>query len=147
MIDPAPHFDDANDPGAMFVKTTSDAGALAGVRRQVEAFCAAHGFAERAAGEVGLCVNEAIANIIRHAYQNQGGRPIELTATVVDDTLRVSLRDWGEGLPPDALPAHKDDPYEPGGLGLICLGRLMDKVVFTPQAQGMLLELIRRRKA
>ena len=76
------------DSGALFLRTTSDTSELAGVRRQIEAFCLAHGFGERAIGEVGLCVNEAMANVIRHAYKNQPGQPIEVTASMVDDTLR-----------------------------------------------------------
>ena len=131
--------------GALFLRTTSDTAELSPVRRQIEAFCAANGFDERAAGEVGLCVNEAMANIIRHAYRSRKGEPIEVTATVADATLRVLLRDWGEGAPPGALPTEKDDPMEPGGLGLICLGRLLDRVTFTPQPKGMLLELMRKR--
>lgn len=132
--------------GAMFVRTTSDTRELAGVRRQVEAFCADNGFDDRAVGEVGLCVNEAMANIIRHAYLGRGGEPIEVTASVTDHTLTVALRDWGEGRPPEKLPTEKDDPLTPGGLGLICLGRLMDRVTFTPQKVGMLLELVRGQR-
>lgn len=144
MSDSTPPTTDAG--GAMFVRTTSDTSELAGVRRQVEAFCAANGFDERACGEVGLCVNEAMANVIRHAYRGKPGQPIELTATVADGVLRVAMRDWGEGQPPPgALPTEKADPLEPGGLGLICLGRLLDRVTFTPQPKGMLLELLRRR--
>lgn len=136
---------DPSSPGGLFVRATSDTAELATVRRQVEAFAAEHGFDERAVGELGLCVNEAMANIIRHAYRGRGGEPIELTATFADEKLKIALRDWGEGQPPESLPTAKDDPMKPGGLGLICMGRLMDKVTFTPQAKGMLLELIRKR--
>lgn len=143
MSEPTPHVEVPG--GALFVRTTSDTSELATVRRQIEAFCAANGFDERGVGEIGLCVNEAMANIIRHAYRGRRGEPIEVTATVADATLRVSLRDWGEGAPPGALPTEKEDPLQPGGLGLICLGRLLDRVTFTPQPKGMLLELVRRR--
>lgn len=136
---------DGSSGGALFVKTTSDTSQLAVVRRQVEAFCQDGGFDERAVGEIGLCVNEAMANIIRHAYRGRAGEPIEVTASITDGTLNVSLRDWGEGQPPGTLPTEKLDPMKPGGLGLICLGRLMDQVTFTPQPAGMLLELIRHR--
>jgi hypothetical protein len=33
----------------------------------------------------------------------------------------------------------------PGGLGLLCLGRLMNRVTFTPQQPGMLLEMTKKR--
>lgn len=132
-------------PGAFGIRTTSNAAEIAPLRRQLESFVASHGFDERSVGEVGLCVNEAMANIIRHAYRGKRDEPIELTASVVGDELEISLRDWGEGIRPGPLPEHKSDPMNPGGLGLICLGRLMDRVTFTPQQPGMLLEMSKKR--
>lgn len=132
-------------PGALSIRARSNTAEIAPVRRQVEAFALSHGFTQRVVGEIGLCVNEAIANIVRHAYRGKEGQPIELTATVVGDELEISLRDWGEGIQPGPLPEQKHDPVNPGGLGLICLGRLMDRVTFTPQQPGMLLEMSRRR--
>jgi anti-sigma regulatory factor (Ser/Thr protein kinase) len=58
--------------------------------------------------------------------------------------LRICLRDWGSGHAPGALPREVADPEKPGGLGLLCMGRLMDKVSFTPQTKGMLLEMRKR---
>jgi anti-sigma regulatory factor (Ser/Thr protein kinase) len=135
----------ADVPGAMTIRTTSDAAEIAPIRRQVESFVASHAFDEKSVAEVGLCVNEAIANIIRHAYRGKGGEPIEVTMSVVGEELEISLRDWGEGIKPGPLPEHKMDPMNPGGLGLLCLGRLMDRVTFTPQYPGMLLEMTKRR--
>ena len=132
-------------PEALTIRTTSDPSEIAPVRRQIEAFVGSHGFGEKAVAEVGLCVNEAIANIIRHAYQGEGGQPIELTASIVTDELEIALRDWGGGIKPGPLPEHKIDPMNPGGLGLLCLGRLMDRVTFTPQQPGMLLEMTKKR--
>jgi anti-sigma regulatory factor (Ser/Thr protein kinase) len=39
----------------------------------------------------------------------------------------------------------KVDPLTPGGLGMVCLGQLMDEVVYAPQRDGMLLTMSRRR--
>lgn len=130
-------------PAALLIKTVSSTAELAPVRRQIEHFCEEAGFDARAVGEIGLCVNEAMANIIRHAYRGQQDQPMEVGATIVDGLLKISLRDWGEGLKPGPLPDSKPDPMNPGGLGLICLGRLMDKITFTPQKPGMLLEMSR----
>jgi len=33
----------------------------------------------------------------------------------------------------------------PGGLGMVCLRQLLDEVVFTPQPDGMLLTMVRKR--
>lgn len=131
--------------GAFNLRVTSNTAELAPARRQLEAFAASHGFDDAAVAAIGLCVNEAMANVIRHAYRNQPDQPIELTATVVDDQIEIGLRDWGSGIQPGPLPEHKVDPMNPGGLGLICLGRLMDRITFTPQQPGMLLEMSKRK--
>ena len=113
------------------------------MRHAIEAFATQARFGDVAVGEIGLCVNEAIANIIRHAYRGQSDRPIELDAGFDPESSRLTIRirDYGTGIQPGPLPHEKLDPMKPGGLGLICLGRLMDSIRFTPQNPGMLLEL------
>lgn len=128
---------------ALALRVSSSTAELAPVRRQIEHFAQSAGFDEHAVGEIGLCVNEAMANVIRHAYRGHDDQPIEVGATFAQNTLTITLRDWGEGLKPGPLPDAKPDPMRPGGLGLICLGRMMDKITFTPQTPGMLLEMIR----
>lgn len=129
------------------LKFNSDPANLAPARRAVEAFCEKAGFGEHAAGQVGICVNEALANIIRHAYEGAADRPIKLKIEFRTEVLRVSIRDWGSGVNPFDLPQPKRDPLRPGGLGLICLRQLMDEVVFERQLDGMLLTMTRQRSA
>jgi serine/threonine-protein kinase RsbW len=130
-------------PPSLRLQTTSDPANLAPVRRQIEAFCTARGFRDPALGEIVLCVNEAMTNITRHAYGGATDRPIEIEADFSQNQLRVSLRDWGNGKqPPGCMQEH--DPLRPGGIGLLCLGKLMDQFTFTPQPDGMRLTMYRR---
>ena len=55
------------------------------------------------------------------------------------------IRDWGNGVNPGAIPPRAHDPATPGGIGLICLRSMMDRAEFTPQPDGMLLTLSKRR--
>ncbi|HEY7088987.1 MAG TPA: ATP-binding protein [Tepidisphaeraceae bacterium] len=137
-------------PTNVRLKILSDPANLAGVRQSVEALCAANGFATKACEEVGLCVNEAMANVIRHAYDGAEDKPIEVSAEITSRTggsgggaVRIAIRDWGNGVNPETLPQRPRDPLKPGGLGLICLRQMMHEVVFTPQPDGMLLEMTR----
>ena len=125
----------------------SDPAAIAPARRTVEEFAARHDFGERAVADIGLCLNEALANIIRHAYEGRTDRPIALHCHAGDDALTVILRDWGNGRLPD-LRRQPPDPtaLHPGGLGLPCLKQLLDSLEFLPQPDGMLLKMIRRRR-
>lgn len=123
----------------------SDAAQLAPARKSVESFCAENGFSENAVGEIGLCLNEALANVIRHAYRGESDCPIEIEAKIESDGLHLKVRDWGEGTKPQLTQKVERDPMQPGGLGLICMGRLMDQVTFTPQSRGMLLEMLKKK--
>ena len=134
------------------LKITSDTSQVAAVRKQIETLTQQHGFTPDATASIGLSLNEAIANIIRHAYSGESQKPISITVELsppgtVDSALpataiRIALRDWGNGLhPSQTLLPGPHDPLRPGGLGLICLHKLMDQVKYQTQPDGMLLTL------
>lgn len=127
------------------LKIISDPANLAPVRTDVEALCRENGFDEKAVGEVGLVLNEALANVIRHAYDEATDQPIEVTAEIVSDTLMVRIRDWGSGEDPSRRKPKPHDPTKPGGLGLICMNEWMDEVSYDPQPDGMLLTMKRKK--
>ena len=122
----------------------SDPASLADARKAVEGFCRSHGLAQAGVDAVGLCVNEALANVIRHAYAGATDRPIEVRAADTGDAVRVQIRDWGTGRVPPPAPAAKD-PLTPGGLGLVCMKRMLDDATYEPQPDGMLLTLEKRK--
>jgi serine/threonine-protein kinase RsbW len=124
------------------LRITSDPANLRPVRRQVETFCAECGFDEQAGGEIVLCVNEALANVTRHAYGGAKDKPVELHFAFSQGRLTVTLRDWGNGQLPPSRPGERD-PLRPGGVGMICLRSLMDDISFAPQPDGMLLTMER----
>ena len=106
---------------AIDAKFDSDPAHLAAVRTAIESLCTEGGFDAKATGEIGLVVNEAI---------------------------EIALRDWGNGKCPSELVNLKPpDPLTPGGLGLICMHKMMDQVLFTPQPHGMLLTMRRKKTA
>ena len=136
-------------PRRLELKITSHPSNLASVRKAIEAFAFANHFDERAVAEIGLCVNEAIANIIRHAYKWRDDRPVEITAAMDGrdgGTMVITLRDWGLGVDPSTLPCREYDPLEPGGVGLICLKQWMDRVSYTPQSDGGMLTTLTRSR-
>ena len=139
----------AESPDGLLLNVTSNPANLAPVRRACEAFCRRQGLDDAALADVGLCVNEAMANVTRHAYGGATDRPVRVTAEALDGggavvpdgdpaarRVRVTIRDWGTGVNPLALPARQRDPLQPGGLGLVCLRELLDGVAFEPQADG-----------
>lgn len=133
-------------PANLRLKMLSDPANLAMARQSVETYCADNGFDTTACQEIGLCVNEALANIIRHAYDGATNGLIDLTAECDPMRVRIRIRDWGNGIHPEPAPSPRHDPLTPGGLGLLCLKRMMHSVVFKPQSDGMLLEMTRERE-
>jgi len=131
---------------ALDLRVTSDPANLAGVRKSIEQFAAEQGFGPDAVAEVGLVVNEAMANVIRHAYNGQTDRPMHLSADADPRQLTIRLRDWGNGVDPSRLGRPEHDPLNPGGVGMVCLKKWMDDITFTRQPDGMLMTMIRRRK-
>jgi len=137
----------------LVLNVTSDPANLAPVRRACEAFCHSHGLDDAAINDVGLCVNEAMANITRHAYGGATDKPVVVTAEAIGGDgqdgrpgVRITLRDWGSGVNPLAQAPRERDPMRPGGLGLVCLRQLLDDARFEPQPDGgMLLTMVKRK--
>lgn len=123
----------------------SDPGEIADVRKRLELFAELQGFDEICVDNLGLVINEAIANVIRHAYKGREDQKIELSAQMENDELVVLLRDWGSGALPN-LAKQKTDLSQPGGLGLSCMKQIMDSLEFIPQSDGMLLKMTKRKR-
>jgi anti-sigma regulatory factor (Ser/Thr protein kinase) len=135
--------------GQVELRFTSDPANLAPVREAVERLALAGGLDATDTGEVGLCVNEALANVMRHAYGGAVDKPIEVRARWQNRSLVITVRDWGNGIDPSGIQesAKKHNPLKPGGLGLICLRKLMDDTTFAPQRDGMLLTMVKNADA
>ena len=137
-------------PRRLELKVSSAPSNLATVRKAIESFASANGFDEKGVAEIGLCVNEAVANIIRHAYRGNETRPVHVAAQMEDGDgggrIVITLRDWGVGIDPTTLPCRPYDPLEPGGVGLICLQQWMDAVTYARQGDGSMLTTLTRRK-
>src|SRR5688572_15137417 len=104
-------------PGRLELRIVSDPATLRDVRREVEAFAAACGCDPQCGNDVGLCVNEALANVMRHAYHGAADQPIVIEVEDIGAKIEVRIRDWGEAFDPAALKRREYDPLEPGGLG------------------------------
>jgi anti-sigma regulatory factor (Ser/Thr protein kinase) len=133
------------------LKIASDPANLREVRHRIETFAEAAGMPKQACDELGLVANEAMANIIRHGYGGAKDQPMLITAEVVKveangNAVKLSIRDWAQPFDPASLPRSKTDPLKPGGLGLVCMRKLMDDVQFARLSDGMLLTMVKRVK-
>jgi anti-sigma regulatory factor (Ser/Thr protein kinase) len=78
-----------------------------------------------------LLTSELVTNAVRHAGHTSDD-PIELTVSVDDDVVRVSVRDRGPGFDPSEVPVRSEE----GGWGLNLVRRLSSRWGVTPADDG-----------
>jgi serine/threonine-protein kinase RsbW len=128
----------------------ADFGELATIRDFVASAGGELGLAQDLIYDLQLAVDEACANVVKHAYGGQGGE-IKVTVESVGDTVQVIIRDWGSAFDPQAVPIPdvsaplEDRPL--GGLGLFLMRQMMDQVRFQfDREQGNTLIMSKKRQ-
>jgi len=114
------------------------------MRGETRSFLEAAGLDEMSAELVDLALDEACANIIRHAYAGCGERPIRLIMECANKTLRFILRDFGEPCDPGKIQGRELEDFRPGGLGIPIIHTAFDEVEFVPCKKGTRLTLVKR---
>jgi anti-sigma regulatory factor (Ser/Thr protein kinase) len=94
-----------------------------------------------------LAVDEALANIIRHAYGGDFNREIEVNCRAFPDRLEFVLLDHGD--PPDSarLAPHALDDESLSGRGTHIIRSVMDEVSYEQAPRGNQLRLGKRLPA
>ncbi len=93
---------------------------------------------------VTLAVDEALANIIRHAYGNRHDLEIEFECLVNEEQMEFTLLDRGE--PPDMakICGQPLDEHALSGRGTHLIKAVMDVVSYEKVSTGNQLKLIKR---
>ena len=88
------------------------------------------GLAPAASYNIHLAVDEALVNIITHAYENDPSGLIELTFEIWADRLVIQVRDWGLSFDPSAVPEPSSSHPPQRGYGVYLIHKLMDNVMY-----------------
>jgi serine/threonine-protein kinase RsbW len=81
-----------------------------------------------------LAIDEAVANVVEHAYEGSRG-DIDLVFLLDDDRLEITIRDNGKKFNPELIPTP--DIHEhikrglKGGLGMFLMRKIMDEVRYS----------------
>jgi len=94
-----------------------------------------------------LAVDEAISNVIRHAYGDDHEKPVELTFNLFADRLEFVLFDQGIAPDPARLEPHPLDDESLNGRGTYIIRSIMDGVSYERAPGGNLLRLTKRLPA
>ncbi len=104
------------------------------VRCFVGKHAAAASLPATAVESVKMAVDEACANVIEHAYGNEGGHLIEITILTFEDRLVVRIRDQGKKFDQDSYREPDLATFvrqkKSGGFGVHLMRKLMDKVEY-----------------
>jgi len=92
------------------------------------------GLDETAAAKVSIAVDEAVTNIILHAYKGDPDKLVEMEIVFHTGSLEIHLWHTGQGLRDDQVSLPDPNEYvrrpRKGGLGLLLMSRFMDEVHF-----------------
>ncbi len=120
---------------------------LAVVRGAVDGLCRSIGFDEDCITRVVMSVDEALTNVIRHAYDGVADQPIEIELdwTKLPDGVRISIRDCGRRVEREHMTPPPRDNLQPGGLGLHIMTECMDRIEYNPaEGGGTVLTMVKR---
>lgn len=95
-------------------------------------FCEENYLPEEHIKEIELSLAEALNNIIRHSYKGDESKKIDITMSIENNKLTISLSDYGESRKNLNKPVLEFDPNDidslpEGGMGLFIIEQLMDE--------------------
>ena len=106
----------------------ADARLLPRTRKAVSGYLQDVGAEPEATADVVLALDEACANVIRHAFPNGAPGTIRLRAEIGDDAVTVQVEDDGVGFDPFEATAHEPSLEATCGRGLQIIRTLMTTV-------------------
>jgi serine/threonine-protein kinase RsbW len=77
-----------------------------------------------------LAVDEAVVNVITHAYRDDPSGVVEMTCELHRDRLVVHIRDWGLSFDASAVPEPDLAEPQERGYGVYLIRNLMDSVQY-----------------
>ena len=106
-----------------------------------------YGFGEEDVNNITLAVDEACTNIIKHAYNFDANKNIDVDVVLNGNKFEIVISDNGKFFDPDAVPTPNMKEYiaqhRRGGLGMYLMKRVMDSVEFSFQANRNTLRMVK----
>ncbi len=128
----------AEADAATGIALANDLREIAGVAARIDAFCAGRDIAAEVAYAVNLALEELLSNTIAYGYDDEQPHRIEVILRLEGGTLVIVIVDDGRAFDPTQTPepgpgaSLEDD--ELGGLGLLLVNRMMDRIEYQRRA-------------
>lgn len=117
----------------------SDLKELEALRHRIRHFCvSAAGFSrdDQRLDRVELGIHEMIVNIIKHAYDGESGKKIQISARLNKDRIVFELIDQGKSFNPDSIPKPCFDGSRENGFGMYLADQIFDRIEYSQNADG-----------
>lgn len=128
----------------------SDPKILKIIRAGISHLCELIGFSQEESKSIMLAVDEACSNIIKHTYGGAFNRPIIVSCSMLDDGVKVVLRDFGKKIDNKSIKSRDLDDIRPGGLGVHLIQSVMDEVIYDDRCHDgnrlILIRYLRKKK-
>lgn len=108
------------------------------LRKTIRGICSCVVENEQVVQDIELCMNEALSNVISHAYQSEPGHEIQIIVTLSEGEIVFQIIDTGLKNPMHHLILHEKnlntlDPLSESGRGLLIINQLMNEVVYKSE--------------
>lgn len=129
------------------LEITNDSKNLSRVRGEVSSVLDETTFDREMRNKIIVAVDEALANVVEHAYGGDSGE-VRVLFTLDDATLRVAIQDSGVRFDPGDRLKTAVDIHEhirlglKGGLGMFLMRRIMDDVEYNHDGPDFVNELV-----
>lgn len=121
-----------SNPAVTFISMNADTAHIGPLIELVQDF-ASSALNDEDAYNMTVAVDEAVTNIITHAYQNDPSGKINVSFGTKKDEVYVTIEDFSKNFIPPLLVEKKKfsfDKLEEGGLGLYLMQEFMDELRF-----------------
>ncbi|MBI3695546.1 MAG: ATP-binding protein [Acidobacteria bacterium] len=133
-------------PHRVELKISSDPRWLRTVRAMMQEVSREVGFTERERCDIMIAVDEALANVMKHAYKGDPNGPVSLSCIAEDGRLEIVLCDQGEACDPKNLEPPPPEEMRVGGRGIFLMRSTMDEVSFERNGNHNYVRLRKRVK-
>jgi serine/threonine-protein kinase RsbW len=129
--------------GAIEIRLQSDPRYLCGIRELISGVARRLGFQDLESNHIALAVDEALANVIRHGYDNRCEYPIWVRVWELDSGgIRIVVEDEARQVDPSCIKSRDLADVRPGGLGVHIIQEIMDFVEYEAREEvGMRLTM------
>ncbi len=126
------------------VRIASDPRWLRLARIVVEGCCREFEFGDTESRAMVSALDEALSNVIRHAYRGDTTRPIRIACRLDGDVFEVEVSDQGHEFDPVAHPLQPPDELRSGGRGIFLIRSSVDECDYARDGEWNRLRLRKR---